>query len=419
MQRPSSLRSGASALAASLVAALGVAAAGAARPSLPSDRRDELQHRLGEKRGLIEAAKARERRLGAQIASETDRIDRVEGRIGTLGSELAALQSRLSVARSRLDQFEDQLAEQREQLVLLRRQLTIAERRLAERAVEIYTSDEPDPLALVLGARSLREALDQLDLYERISEQDSRIINAVERTRSAVIRLRERTAELRERQAAATAELARRTQAHEAVQGSLFTERSRLESLRADRRRALDSITVQREQWEAEADAIEAESARLTELLAAAPRVQVVPPLGSASTGDQHFPTPSDSAPSSSGLIWPLRGTVVSPFGMRWGRLHAGLDIAAPAGAPIVAAAAGTVVYAGWMGGYGLLVVLQHANGLATAYAHNSSIGVSPGDSVSQGQTIAAVGCTGYCFGNHVHFEVRVGGNAVDPMGYL
>jgi murein DD-endopeptidase MepM/ murein hydrolase activator NlpD len=77
------------------------------------------------------------------------------------------------------------------------------------------------------------------------------------------------------------------------------------------------------------------------------------------------------------------------------------------------------VTYVGSMSGYGLIVVVQHANGIATAYAHNSSISVSVGEQVSQGQTIAAVGCTGHCFGDHVHFEVRVGGSPVDPMAYL
>ena len=109
----------------------------------------------------------------------------------------------------------------------------------------------------------------------------------------------------------------------------------------------------------------------------------------------------------------------MSPFGQRWGRLHSGIDISAPAGTAIAASASGQVVYAGSMSGYGLIVVIQHPGGIATAYAHNSSISVSVGQSVSQGETIAAVGCTGHCFGDHVHFEIRVGGSPVDPMGYL
>ena len=103
---------------------------------------------------------------------------------------------------------------------------------------------------------------------------------------------------------------------------------------------------------------------------------------------------------------------------MRWGRLHAGIDIAVPYGTPIHAAASGTVIYAGWMGGYGNFVIIDHGGGLSTGYAHQSSIAVG-GGSVSQGQVIGYVGCTGHCFGPHLHFEVRINGTPVDPLGYL
>jgi murein DD-endopeptidase MepM/ murein hydrolase activator NlpD len=103
---------------------------------------------------------------------------------------------------------------------------------------------------------------------------------------------------------------------------------------------------------------------------------------------------------------------------MRWGRMHEGIDIGAGYGTPIAAAASGTVIYAGWMGGYGNLIIIDHGGGIATAYGHQSSFAVGGGQ-VSQGQTIGYVGCTGHCFGPHLHFEVRVNGSPVDPLGYL
>jgi murein DD-endopeptidase MepM/ murein hydrolase activator NlpD len=99
--------------------------------------------------------------------------------------------------------------------------------------------------------------------------------------------------------------------------------------------------------------------------------------------------------------------------------MHEGIDIAVPEGTTVVAAAAGTVIHAGWLGGYGNLVVVDHGNGLATAYAHNSGYAVSVGQSVGQGQVIAYSGNTGNSSGPHVHFEVRANGTAVDPLGYL
>jgi murein DD-endopeptidase MepM/ murein hydrolase activator NlpD len=113
-----------------------------------------------------------------------------------------------------------------------------------------------------------------------------------------------------------------------------------------------------------------------------------------------------------------VNGTVTSGFGMRWGRMHEGIDIAAPTGTAIHAAAAGTIIFAGVMSGYGNIVVIDHGGGIATAYGHMSAIWAG-GGSVSQGQSIGAVGCTGHCTGPHVHFEVRVNGSPVDPMGYL
>jgi len=104
---------------------------------------------------------------------------------------------------------------------------------------------------------------------------------------------------------------------------------------------------------------------------------------------------------------------------MRWGRMHEGIDIAATIGTPIHAAASGTVIHAGWLGGYGNLVVVDHGDGLATAYAHASAILVAVGQQVSQGDTLSLVGSTGNSTGPHLHFEVRVNGSAVDPLLYL
>ena len=121
----------------------------------------------------------------------------------------------------------------------------------------------------------------------------------------------------------------------------------------------------------------------------------------------------------SGAFVWPVNGTFTSPFGMRWGRLHAGIDIAAPEGTPIRAADDGTVILAGWTGGYGNYTCISHGGALSTCYAHQSRYGTSTGANVSKGQVIGYVGNTGHSFGAHLHFEVRVNGSPVDPMGYL
>ena len=148
-------------------------------------------------------------------------------------------------------------------------------------------------------------------------------------------------------------------------------------------------------------------------------QAEIAAQLGASSSS----PLPAGPIRYGSGqLIWPVDGPVVSGFGMRWGRMHEGIDIAVPAGTPIRAADAGTVVLLqseAESGGYGNFTCLDHGGGLQTCYAHQSSFAVSAGQSVSQGQVIGYSGCTGHCFGDHLHFEVRVGGVPTDPLGYL
>jgi murein DD-endopeptidase MepM/ murein hydrolase activator NlpD len=121
------------------------------------------------------------------------------------------------------------------------------------------------------------------------------------------------------------------------------------------------------------------------------------------------------------GYAWPAQGALTSGYGYRWGRLHAGIDIAAPVGTPVLAAASGEVIEAGWnSGGYGNLVKLQHLDGSITLYGHNDRILVTVGQKVNKGEQIAEMGSTGYSTGSHLHFEIHpTGQEAVDPIAYL
>jgi murein DD-endopeptidase MepM/ murein hydrolase activator NlpD len=143
----------------------------------------------------------------------------------------------------------------------------------------------------------------------------------------------------------------------------------------------------------------------------------VIPPqLPPLNNPDEYLPDNSFN-----GYIWPVEGTLTSGFGWRWGRLHKGIDIGAPIGTPVIAAAAGEVISAGWdSGGYGNLVKIKHANGSVTFYAHNNKLLVHSGQQVSQGQQISEVGSTGDSTGPHLHFEIRLHGEtAVNPIAYL
>lgn len=130
-------------------------------------------------------------------------------------------------------------------------------------------------------------------------------------------------------------------------------------------------------------------------------------------------PQPNDTTPSAAGFVWPANGMVSSPFGPRWGRMHEGLDIAAPTGRPVRAAKAGVVVTAAASGAYGNLIVVDHGGGEQTRYAHLSAFDVAKDTPVAIGQVIGRIGNTGRSTGPHLHFEIRLGGTAVDPLPYL
>jgi murein DD-endopeptidase MepM/ murein hydrolase activator NlpD len=434
-----------------LVAALGLAAGGIARADV-ADRRHDVQHEL--ERARAEAAEAGHVAglLNSRIAADSDRIDALESAIGARANELATLEAELQRSRARLDMLARALEAKKRELARARRQLTVGQHRLAARLVEIYTSPEPDAMSILLGADSLEGAIEAVEARERVLALDDAIVAQVSATRERLSRERARAAALKREQAATTKRIAVRMAERRAAYTALVASRQSLVALRARRERSLAAVEVERDEWEAQADALAAESRRLARLITAAqppepttaptpstePTTAPPPPPAPAnappppptpapappSDGETAAPPPPPPPPapaspaSSSGFIWPVRGTVVSPFGQRWGRLHAGIDIAAPAGTPIVASASGSVIYSGAMSGYGNIVVIQHG-AIATAYAHNSSNAVPVGQTVSQGATIAYVGCTGSCSGNHVHFEVRVNGSPVDPMGYL
>ena len=180
-----------------------------------------------------------------------------------------------------------------------------------------------------------------------------------------------------------------------------------LSTLRANQARVKSALDSRVAEYQAEVNALSREEANIQALI-----------RNRELTGASVDGTPQP-AKSASGLVWPASGPISSPFGYRWGALHAGIDIDAGYGARIVAAKAGTVILAGWNGGYGNCVIIDHGGSFTTLYAHQSKMLVSEGQRVSQGQLIGYVGGTGNVTGPHLHFETRVDGTPKNPMNYL
>jgi murein DD-endopeptidase MepM/ murein hydrolase activator NlpD len=357
-----------------------------------------LKQRIEKKREQIADARHKEGVLSSTIQQFSNRIEALQGEIAATERRLERAQVALERQQAELLEVRDRLEQARDRLERLRSQLETARRVLAERLVEIYKSDSPDALTVVLESDGFGDLLERAEFLERISEQDRTITERVRGLRDEAREQAIQLAELEElEQAAAERIMAQRDQIA-AAQSQLVASRDQLAAARADKRDALARVRDSRVALEGDLRALEAEQARVQAALAAA--------AGPIRQG-------------SGQLVWPVNGAVVSPFGMRWGRLHAGVDIAAGSGTPIRAADSGRVVLMGWVGGYGNYTCIQHTGSLSTCYAHQSSFATSNGASVGQGQVIGYVGCTGHCFGDHLHFETRVGGSPVDPMGYL
>lgn len=384
-------------------------AVSAAAPPL-SQRQQDVQTRLEEARRHAEEARTKEDRLAEAITATSEQIDVVEGEASAAAEELRKAEATLTRSERELARLARELEQLTQRLKALRRELAAGQRLLADRVFAIYTSDEPDLIGVVLGADSLEELIDRVEMQQAVVGQDTSLVRQISELELQVGKDRVRTKQVQTRRAIETQRLAAVTSERRSAYETVAAKRDALAALRGERQRSLASVTVDRERFEAEAQALEAESAQITQLIAAAP-------APSSSVNASSAPAPSSGAGGA--FVWPVRGVVTSPFGWRWGRVHEGIDIGAPAGATVVASGSGTVIHAGWMSGYGLLVLIQHGGGVVTAYAHNSSLAVGAGQAVSQGQQIASVGCTGHCFGDHVHFEVRVGGAPGDPMGYL
>lgn len=372
-----------------------------------ADRKQQIDEQVESLQSKAAAARAREDALKVEIAEVSQRIQTLEAEVGDVSTKLAALEEDLELHRQKLAAVQELYRLQSERLEFLRAQYGIATRNLARRMVAVYEGDETTTLDVVLDADSFSDALDQLDYIDSIASQDRNIVNHVAGARDHMRELKAKTGKTKERVAAITRVVEIRAEQQRAVYNQLLISRQGLASARSSKRGALADAHEQAEHYEGKAEELLKVSAELAARINAAQTST----YSSASS-------PADSSVSASGMVWPVSGPVVSGFGMRWGRMHEGIDIAAGHGTPIYAAAAGTVIYAGWMGGYGNLIIIDHGGGLATAYAHQTSFAVGGGP-VSQGQLIGWVGCTGHCYGAHLHFEVRVNGGAVDPLGYL
>jgi murein DD-endopeptidase MepM/ murein hydrolase activator NlpD len=379
---------------------------GVATPAFGDDvqKKHDVDAKISSLQDKQAAIQRREDQLRGEVADYTARIRALEARVGDVSLRLQTLEEDLGLHQRRLDALNALFSFQSQRFAFLQQQYAQAVETLDRRLVDIYESDPASPLDVFLGARTLDDAVAQVTYLSDIGRQDRLIAKEVGKAKRQMKAARAKTKVLRTRVQSETAVISTRTEQTRSVRDELVGARNDLADTRQQKLVDLSTLSAADRADAEEIDALQVAGQALAARIRAA----------------QSQSTPgTDQTPSSAGLIWPVQGPVTSPFGWRWGRMHEGIDIGVPYGTPIHAAASGTIIYCGWESGYGNLTVIDHGNSLATAYGHQSSIAVSCGQQVTQGQVIGYVGSTGHSTGPHLHFEVRVNGAPVDPMGYL
>jgi peptidoglycan DL-endopeptidase CwlO len=349
----------------------------------------DLQTQLDQKEAELSEARGRETVLSSELDRYNDRVDQ-------LAAEVAVLRNREAIVQAELDRVKTRLRREKDRLEQLKHQLSRSLNVLRRRLVSIYRSDEPDVLTVMLEADGFEDLVSRYEYLRRIEEQDADIVGRVRGLRNESRETVERIEAARDEIAARKAELVRTREQLEAREAELDAVRDRKAA-------ALDEVHSDIERLEGDIGDIQG---------------QIQAQIQAASGGTAPLPAGPIQG-GSGGWIWPVNGPVTSPFGPRWGRIHEGIDIAVPAGTPIRAANSGTVILAAATSGYGNYTCIDHGSGVSSCYAHQSSYATSVGASVGQGEVIGYVGCTGSCFGDHLHFEIRINGAATDPLGYL
>lgn len=370
----------------------------------------------------LEDIREEQERVDARINELEAQSDELLGKIGELDKERAKVDQQVDDLDSELQDLQLRIDEVRDDLADAQHRISLLEKRLQEilgdlqertdvytgRAVAIYKAGPGMYVDGLLDSENFAELFDRFAYYRASVDADSELIAEIEVLRDQTTTRREQVEAERARIAEAKLRLeqdkTRLAQARR-EQAIVLAER---EAVLSEKEAILAEVESRKSSAEAVADQLERDAAEIQNLLASS---------GSSSGGV--YPTGGGQ------LAWPAAGALTSPYGYRthpiFGdrRLHTGIDIGAPYGAPVVSGGDGTVAYAGAMSGYGNVVVVDHGGGLSTTYNHMAAIHVATGQSVSRGSQVGAVGCSGYCTGPHLHFEVRVNGSAVDPMPYL
>ena len=359
-----------------------------------------------------------QQQVNQQNAAKAD----AETVIGSVSEQLRQIEEQLRQATAELGTIKEQRVSVENDITLNERQLAEAQKRLEgretvfyKRVRDIYINGRLSYLDVVIGSKDFSDFANRLEVLKRIIDSDITLINEIKKERAEIEAHKQKL----ETDRAKLVELEKAALAKQAEIEQKKAERNVvLQKAQNDRATAMQAI-----------EELNASSAQVSAMLKerqAARAAAAAAAAAAAQTSAGQGQGASDNWVQGTGQLgWPVSGEITSLYGYRvhpiWGTTiyHSGIDIGVDEGTPVHAADGGVVVWSGWMGGYGYAVVIDHGNGLSTLYGHNSELAVDEGQSVAKGQVISYAGSTGNSTGPHVHFEVRVNGDPVDPMGYL
>lgn len=355
-----------------------------------------------------------------QMSNASAQKANAEATITNVSEQLHQIQIELDQATANLQEYQKQRVAVEQEIAKNEKLLAEAQARLSKREAvfnkrvrDIYINGRLSYLDVVVGAKDFSDFANRVEMLRRIIDADIKLINSIKtereeiNTRKQILEQdRAKVVELENKAKEAQAVIQKKKDEQTAILNKAQSDKATAEQMEADLQASSNAIRAMLQQRQAE---------RAAAAAAAAAAAQG----GSSGGGGGGW------VQGTGQLSWPVNGVITSDFGWRnhpiFGRqiLHSGIDIGVDEGTPVHAADGGVVVYSGWMDGYGYAVVIDHGNGISTLYGHNSDLAVSEGQTVSKGTVIAYAGSTGNSTGPHVHFEVRVNGDPVDPQGYL
>ncbi|MDO5786986.1 MAG: peptidoglycan DD-metalloendopeptidase family protein [Phascolarctobacterium sp.] len=350
---------------------------------------DDKRAELNEVQSQMQKMQDRKEKARQKAEAASVGLEEIQTSLNELQYQARELQAKSDALQGKIDDNQAKLAKKKAE-VEQRKKI------YSKRLRQIYINGQINYLDVLLGAKDFGDFSSRMYLLQKIISSDIAMLEQLQKDE----------AEIKSRQE----QLDSQMKEIKTTQVALEAKRARAKRLKEQRSYMLYKAQEEEQQSQSEYDRLLAISENITAMLR-----NMESGGGGASSGGG----------GTGRFMWPCRGPITSYFGWRthpvFGttKYHSGMDIGVDYGTPIMAADSGTVIYSGWLGGYGYAVMIDHGSGLVTLYAHNQSLNVYEGQYVNKGTCIAYAGSTGYSTGPHCHFEVRLHGEVTEPLNYL